>query len=230
LGQGLTDRSRAPLDLKTIKTILGYRHRPKYRRTKRSAEWEVSVERPAYDLTIFMLHCGKLTLKIQSAEIPGGEFSRPMRAKTRCNIRVLMYTMQFLEQMQGEHADLVILAAIANHFAAAGEEDEVVGAVPLFDDVEALVDLAAEVFAMKVPAQEDGSASSRLAARRHQANFVTLAENNSSNMMGAAARFHCDDAGRQARRELEHALALHAPPCHYFSCGIEPDDTALVLP
>ena len=34
----------------------------------------------------------------------------------------------------------------------------------MFDDVEALVDLAAKVFAMKVPAQEDGSASSRLAA------------------------------------------------------------------
>ena len=46
--QALIDRSRAPLDLKTIKTILGYRRRPKYRRTKRSAEWEVSVERPAY--------------------------------------------------------------------------------------------------------------------------------------------------------------------------------------
>ena len=44
---------------------LGYRHRPKYRRrTKRSAEWEVAVERPTYDLTIFKLHCGKLTLKI----------------------------------------------------------------------------------------------------------------------------------------------------------------------
>ena len=45
--QALIDRSRAPLDLKTIKTILGYRHRPIYRRrTKRSAEWEVAVERP----------------------------------------------------------------------------------------------------------------------------------------------------------------------------------------
>jgi hypothetical protein len=43
--QALIDRSRAPLDLKTIKTILGYRHRPIYRRrTKRSAEWEVAVE------------------------------------------------------------------------------------------------------------------------------------------------------------------------------------------
>jgi hypothetical protein len=29
---------------------------------QRSAEWEVAVERPVYDLTIFK-HCGKLTLK-----------------------------------------------------------------------------------------------------------------------------------------------------------------------
>src|ERR1700716_59238 len=63
--KALIDRSRAPLDLKTIKTILGSRHRPKCRRrTKRSAEWEVAVERPTYDLTVFKLHCGKLSLKI----------------------------------------------------------------------------------------------------------------------------------------------------------------------
>ena len=63
--QALIDRSRAPLDLKTIKTILGYRRRPTYRqRTRRSTEWEIAVERPTYDLTIFKLHCGKLTLKI----------------------------------------------------------------------------------------------------------------------------------------------------------------------
>jgi hypothetical protein len=42
--QALIDRSRAPLDLKTIKTILGYKHRPKYRRrAKRSAEWQVAA-------------------------------------------------------------------------------------------------------------------------------------------------------------------------------------------
>ena len=65
--QALIDRSRARLDLKTIKTILGYRRRPVYRRRAgRSAEWQVAVERPAYDLTIFKLHCGKLTLKIYS--------------------------------------------------------------------------------------------------------------------------------------------------------------------
>jgi len=65
--QALIDRSRALLDLDTIKTILGYRRRPRYRTRKRmSAEWEVTVEKPTYDLTIFRLHCGKLTLKIYS--------------------------------------------------------------------------------------------------------------------------------------------------------------------
>lgn len=58
--------------------------------------------------------------------------------------------------MQGEHADLVILTAVADHFAAAGEEDEVVGAVPVLDDVQAFVDLAAQFLAVQIPAQEDG--------------------------------------------------------------------------
>ena len=63
--QALIDRSRVPLDLQTVKTILGYQRRPKFhRRKKNSAQWEVAVEKPAYDLTIFKLHCGKLTLKI----------------------------------------------------------------------------------------------------------------------------------------------------------------------
>ena len=65
--QALIDRSRAPLDLKTIKTILGDKGRPKYRpRNMRAAGWEVAVERPTYDLTVFKLHCGKLALKIYS--------------------------------------------------------------------------------------------------------------------------------------------------------------------
>ena len=61
----MIDRSRVLLDLKTVRTILGYQRRPRYhKRKKKSAEWEVAVEKPAYDLTIFRLHCGKLTLKI----------------------------------------------------------------------------------------------------------------------------------------------------------------------
>jgi len=63
--QALIDRSRVLLDLKTVRTILGGRHRPKYRsHKKRAAEWEVAVERPTYDLTIFKLNSGSLTLKI----------------------------------------------------------------------------------------------------------------------------------------------------------------------
>jgi hypothetical protein len=43
--QALIDRSRVLLDLKTVRTILGYQRRPKYRRRKKkSIEWEVSVE------------------------------------------------------------------------------------------------------------------------------------------------------------------------------------------
>jgi hypothetical protein len=61
-----------------------------------------------------------------------------------------------LEQMQGEHADFVIFVAIADHFAATGEEDKIVGAIPLLDDIDALVDLAAEVFVVEVPVEEDG--------------------------------------------------------------------------
>ena len=63
--QALIDRSRVLLNLRTVKTILGYKHRPRYHKRKNSsAEWEVAVEKPAYDLTIVKLHCGKLTLKI----------------------------------------------------------------------------------------------------------------------------------------------------------------------
>jgi len=63
--QALIDRSRAPLDVKKIKTILGHKWGPARRgpRKKRSA-WEVTVERPEYDLTVFKVRCGLYTLKI----------------------------------------------------------------------------------------------------------------------------------------------------------------------
>ncbi|MGQ0733092.1 MAG: hypothetical protein ACT4QD_05470 [Acidobacteriota bacterium] len=64
--QALIDRTRRRMDLRTVKTILGYQRRPRYRprRGKKQPTWEVTVERPVYDLTIFKLHCGCLTLKI----------------------------------------------------------------------------------------------------------------------------------------------------------------------
>jgi hypothetical protein len=64
--QALIDRTRRRMDLRTVKTILGYQRRPRYRprRGTREPRWEVTVERPVYDLTIFKLHGGRLTLKI----------------------------------------------------------------------------------------------------------------------------------------------------------------------
>ena len=61
-----------------------------------------------------------------------------------------------LNQVQREHADLVVLAAIAGHLTAPGEEHEVCGAVPLLDDVQPLVDLAAQRFQTQVSAQNYG--------------------------------------------------------------------------
>jgi DNA-binding transcriptional ArsR family regulator len=63
--QGLIDRTRAALDLKTVTTIFGYKHRPNTReQTHREPRLRVVIERPTYDLTVFKIHCGSLTLKM----------------------------------------------------------------------------------------------------------------------------------------------------------------------
>jgi DNA-binding transcriptional ArsR family regulator len=63
--QALIDRTRAPLDLDRIKTIFGDKNRPHYdKRKKNPTRWGVVVETPTYDLTIFKVHYGKMTLKI----------------------------------------------------------------------------------------------------------------------------------------------------------------------
>ncbi len=78
--QALIDRSRAPLDLKTIRTILGYRRRPRYRkRKKQSAQWEVAVERPVYDLTIFKLHWTAVRRTCPTRRRPGRRRARSRR-------------------------------------------------------------------------------------------------------------------------------------------------------
>jgi hypothetical protein len=63
--QALIDRTRAPLNLDRIKTIFGDRNRPHYdKRKKNPTRWGVVVETPTYDLTVFKVHYGKMTLKI----------------------------------------------------------------------------------------------------------------------------------------------------------------------
>ena len=63
--QALIDRPRAPLDLDRIKTIFGDKNRPhRDTRKKNPTRWGVVVETPTYDLTVFKVHYGKMTLKI----------------------------------------------------------------------------------------------------------------------------------------------------------------------
>src|SRR3972149_312957 len=62
--QGLIDRTRSRLGVKQLKTIFGMKPRPYWRRNGKAPRLEVVVERPQYDLTIFKLHFGKLTLKV----------------------------------------------------------------------------------------------------------------------------------------------------------------------
>jgi hypothetical protein len=59
--QGLIDRTRSTLDIKTVKTILGAKQRPQ---KKSKTRWEITVETPEYGLTIFKIHAGCLTLKM----------------------------------------------------------------------------------------------------------------------------------------------------------------------
>ena len=61
--QGLIDRTRARLSVKRLKTIFGRKGRP-HRDRKVTPRLEAVIETPAYDLTIFKLHFGKLTLKV----------------------------------------------------------------------------------------------------------------------------------------------------------------------
>jgi hypothetical protein len=59
--QGLIDRTRSTLNIKTVKTILGAKQRPQ---RKSKTRWEITVETPEYGLTIFKIHAGTLTLKM----------------------------------------------------------------------------------------------------------------------------------------------------------------------
>jgi hypothetical protein len=63
--QALIDRNRGALGLDQVKTLFGSKKRPCYRKRKsQPTRWGVLVEKPAYDLTVFKVHFGKLTLKI----------------------------------------------------------------------------------------------------------------------------------------------------------------------
>jgi hypothetical protein len=68
--QKLIDRTRAPLDLRTIKTILGGRHRHhnRTRTGRRPPEMIKSVQTYGYDLTVFKLKWGNAFSSSEAVE------------------------------------------------------------------------------------------------------------------------------------------------------------------
>ena len=66
LFESLVDRLRPVLDLKRIKTIFGAKRRPFRHHGHKAPRLEAVVETPTYNLTIFKLHFGSLTLKVYS--------------------------------------------------------------------------------------------------------------------------------------------------------------------
>ena len=61
--QGLIDRTRVRLNVNHLKTIFGAKARPHRDRKGKRPHLGIAIETPTYDLTIFKLHFGKLTLK-----------------------------------------------------------------------------------------------------------------------------------------------------------------------
>ena len=61
--QSVIDRTRRALDARTVRTLFGRKRRPRGHRG-REPRFEVEIERPAYDLIVFKVHYGLLTLKM----------------------------------------------------------------------------------------------------------------------------------------------------------------------
>jgi hypothetical protein len=64
--QGFIDRTRRVLDVPTLKTIFGRKHRPHLLRQARAAAPRIErvLDGSGYDVTVFKLHFGRLTLKV----------------------------------------------------------------------------------------------------------------------------------------------------------------------
>jgi len=65
--------------------------------------------------------------------------------------------------------------------------------------------------------------------RRHQADFMSTPDKNPPQVMGTAASFHSDNAGRQFGHELNQGLPPHCSAQHRCSTLVNADDTAAIL-
>ena len=62
--QGLIDRTRRYLDVPKLRTLFGYKSRPHQRQGKKPLRLARVLDQPTYDLTVFKVHFGPLTLKL----------------------------------------------------------------------------------------------------------------------------------------------------------------------
>lgn len=62
----VVDHTRIQLDVKRLKTIFGNKKRPSRTKRNQQPRLEVVVEKPVYDLTVFKIHFGLITVKIYS--------------------------------------------------------------------------------------------------------------------------------------------------------------------
>lgn len=116
--QKLIDRTRGPLDLEQLKTIFGYRHRPHHRHSKRGRtrpEVAKEVQAQGYDLTVFKVKWGNLTLKIYDK---GGRVLRVEvvvhnAKELRCG-KVLEKLPALLERMSGMLARFLNTVQVAH--------------------------------------------------------------------------------------------------------------------
>jgi|SRR5690348_9050446 len=61
-----------------------------------------------------------------------------------------------LEQMKRQRRQLLLVQAVGGKLTAAAIENKAIGAVPVFDHIEALVDLASQCLGFQKFAQKDG--------------------------------------------------------------------------
>jgi hypothetical protein len=62
--QGVIDRTRRHLDVSKLRTLFGYKNRPHQRQGKKPPRMARVLDHPTYDLTVFKVHFGPLTLKL----------------------------------------------------------------------------------------------------------------------------------------------------------------------
>jgi hypothetical protein len=68
--QGFIDRTRRVLDIPTLKTIFGRKHRPHLLRQAGATTPRIErvLDGSVYDVTVFKVHFGRLTLKVYDAQ------------------------------------------------------------------------------------------------------------------------------------------------------------------